>query len=90
MGAFNSLISNKDEVISDYCAIIQRLTDTTALETEADALKAECEVVVRLIQKTIEENARTQLDQTEYGRRYIYYINDLYKKRLRIFSNLIS
>lgn len=68
--AFNSLISNKDEVISDYRAIIERLTDTTALEAEATALKAECEVMVGLIQKIIEENARTPLDQTEYGRRY--------------------
>jgi site-specific DNA recombinase len=70
VGAFNKLIVNKDEVISDYRVIIKQLTDTTALETEAAALKAECEVVVGLIQKTIEENAHTPLDQTEYERRY--------------------
>lgn len=68
--AFNRLITNKDEVISEYRAIIQHLTDTTALEAESANLKAEFDIVVGLIQNSIEENARTPLDQTEYERRY--------------------
>ena len=68
--AFNSLIENKDEVIAEYRDIIKQLTDTTALEEEATRLNAECEVVVGLIQKIIDQNARTPLDQAEYERRY--------------------
>lgn len=67
---FNGLITNKDEVIADYRAIIAQLTDTGELETEAAKLKAELDVVIGLIHRIIEENARTPLDQEEYERRY--------------------
>lgn len=68
--AFNSLITYKDEVISEYRVIIQQLTDTTGLDTESTALQSECEVVASLMQKAITENSHSPLDQDEYIRRY--------------------
>lgn len=68
--AFNSLITYKDEVITEYRVIIQQLADTTGLDTESTDLQSECEVVAGLMQKAIAENAHSPLDQDDYIRRY--------------------
>ncbi len=68
--AFNSLINNKDEVIADYRAIIDRLTDSTGLGAENTALRSECEIVAGLMQKAITENACYPLNQDDYINRY--------------------
>lgn len=68
--AFNSLITYKDEVIAEYCVIIELLTDSTGLEAENATLRSECEVVAGLMQKAITENSHSPLDQDDYIRRY--------------------
>jgi len=70
VGAFNRLISCKDEVIAEYRIIIRRLTDCSELDAQTAVLRSECEVVVGLIQKMVAENAKTALDQNEYAARY--------------------
>lgn len=68
--AFNSMIENKDEILDGYHCIIQTLTDTSALYAEAEKLQSECDVVLELMRKCVEENAHIALDQEEYERRY--------------------
>lgn len=68
--AFNSLISNKDEILQAHADIIEALTDTAALDREFAKLQSEQDVVVGLMQKCVKENANTVLYQEEYLRHY--------------------
>ena len=68
--AFNSLLENRDEILQGYETIIRALTDTSRLDKERTKLQSECEVVVELLRKCVEENAYSALDQAEYHQRY--------------------
>lgn len=68
--AFNSLISNKHEILQAHADIIEALLDTADLDREHAKLQGEQGAVVSLMQKCVEENAHTALDQEEYLRRY--------------------
>lgn len=45
------------------------ITDNAALVKERDALQDECEVVMQLMKKAVQENARVPLDQADYKAR---------------------
>ena len=68
--AFNSLLENRDEILQGYETIIHALTDTSRLDKERTKLQGECEVIVELLRKCVEENAYSALDQEEYNQRY--------------------
>ena len=68
--AFNQLYTDKNALAEDYTAIIETLTDTEMLDKESASLQDECTVVAELLQKAIEENARTAQDQAAYQKRY--------------------
>lgn len=70
LDAFNRLLENKEEILQGYDAIIQALTDTSKLDKESVKLQSEMEVVTELLQKCVEENAHSALDQAEYEERY--------------------
>lgn len=70
MDAFNSLISNKQEILQARADIIEALTNTAGLGKEFAKLQGEQDVVVGLMQKYVEENAHATLDQEDYLRRY--------------------
>jgi chromosome segregation ATPase len=70
VSAVNQLITDKDEIISNFNQIRQELSDTSELEAERAGLQNEMTVVSELIQKCIDENARFALDQAEYQERY--------------------
>ena len=70
MEAFNRLVENKNEILLGYEAVLQTLIDTTALEKKRAELQSEYDVVMELMRKCVEENARTTLDQEEYSQRY--------------------
>lgn len=55
VNAFNSLIQNESEILSGYDAIIQSLTDNSALGAESAALQEECDVVMELIRKCVDD-----------------------------------
>jgi len=67
---FNSLLENKEEILQGYKVIIQVLTDTSKIDKESTKLQSEIEVVTKLLQKCVEENAHSALDQAEYEERY--------------------
>ena len=70
MEAVNKLITDKDEIVSNFEAIKTTLFNTKSLETEQAELQNEMEVVAGMIQQCINENARIVQDQEEYQKRY--------------------
>lgn len=64
------MIENKEEILEGYGAIIQALTDTSKLDKESAKLQSELEVVSEMLQKCVEENAHSALNQAEYEERY--------------------
>ena len=46
------------------------LTDTSALDIEAEELQREIEIVAELIRQCVDENSHIGLDQAEYQNRY--------------------
>lgn len=68
--AFNSLISNKDEILQAHADIIEAMTDTADFDRELVKLQSELAVVVELMQKCVDKNAHAALDQEDYQRRY--------------------
>ncbi len=88
--AFNSIIDNKDAIIAGFDAIMEALTDTTAIDAESHSIQEECEVVMELIKKCVDENACTVLDQEDYERRYNALITryEVAKERLNELSNI--
>ena len=68
--AFNQRITNRAEIFAAYDEILRVLTDTTDLDQEASDLTQECEIVMELTRKAVQENACVVLDQAEYETRY--------------------
>jgi energy-coupling factor transporter ATP-binding protein EcfA2 len=70
VAAFNKLYGDRERLMEDYEAVIRVLTDVSALDKDAAEARSECDVVMELIRKCVEKNARAALDQAEYGARY--------------------
>lgn len=66
----NGLIADRKEIFVGLREALAAITDNTALEQERDDLQAECEIVMELMRKMVQENARTAQDQSEYTVRY--------------------
>ncbi len=70
LDTFNSLLENKGEILQNYEAIINDLTDTSEFEKESAKFQSESEVAAELLRKCVEENAHSALDQGEYQQHY--------------------
>ncbi|WP_236911167.1 hypothetical protein [Clostridium sp. Cult1] len=68
--AFNSLIENKEKIITGYEVILKELLDTTKLEKKAATIQNEIEVLEELFRKIVDENPRKAMDQKEYTKKY--------------------
>jgi site-specific DNA recombinase len=66
----NSIITDRGSIIAAYKDVISTLTDNTALEAKRDMLQNECEILIELMRKMVQLNARTAQDQTDYQQRY--------------------
>lgn len=73
LSAVNKLLATKAKVIANGKEMLPLLFKTDEFEAERDRLMDEAQVVADAVQKNIEENARTVLDQSTYQKRY----NDL-------------
>ncbi len=72
--AFNILMGDRDEVLSN-CRLAQEvLCDCSAIETELAELHREIEVVSELTRKSIYENARFAINQDEFYERHKGYM----------------
>lgn len=66
----NGLLAERKEIISRLREALGVITDCTILEQERETLQAECEVVMELMRKTVQENARTAQNQQDYNDKY--------------------
>ncbi|MCM1222968.1 MAG: recombinase family protein [Lachnospiraceae bacterium] len=70
VSAYNQLVSEKEELITNAELIRQTLCCTDDLQEEKCRLEDEMSVVVEMTQSIIAENARIAQDQGEYQKRY--------------------
>jgi DNA invertase Pin-like site-specific DNA recombinase len=70
VSAINRLIENKGEIFDNFKIMDTQFFDTTALGAEMKSLSDEIEILEGLMQKCVEENAHSILDQGEYQERY--------------------
>jgi DNA invertase Pin-like site-specific DNA recombinase len=68
--AFNALLTNKAEILSEHRALMAELLDTSALDKRIAKATADCEEASALIRAAVEENARAALDQAAFQLRY--------------------
>lgn len=68
--ATNKLLVDKDEIIANFNTIKMALADTEPLKNKKTELQSELKIVAEIVQQTINENARTALDQAEYQKKY--------------------
>ena len=68
--AFNEMISNKNEIISNLRKSISIISDTSELEAQMSAAKDEMAFHADIIESLIAENARIAQEQTEYNKKY--------------------
>jgi hypothetical protein len=85
--AVNRLITNKDEIIENCETIKQMLTDTSALDTEANKLQGDMQLISEAIQRCIRENAQTEMDQVVYQERYSSLV-ERYEKAKKQFEKI--
>ena len=70
IGAYNQLIPDRDQLIAD-CRVMQAaLTDCSEIDREIDSVMQETEVVAAMVQKCVDENSQTALDQSAFLARY--------------------
>ena len=70
VGAFNSCIKNRTEIIENCRQAIATLFATEKLETEVETLTEECSVVSELIRRCVDENAHIAVDPQLYAEKY--------------------
>ncbi|MCL2445889.1 MAG: hypothetical protein FWD06_03865 [Oscillospiraceae bacterium] len=70
MAAFNQRLTQRGAMFAAYDEVLTALTDTSDLDGEAAILTRECEVVMELTRRAVQENANTALDQVAYQQRH--------------------
>ncbi len=71
--AYNTLISDRENLLDDCRRMMDVLTDCTAIDAEIGELFREAEDVATLTRKCIEENAKKAQSQEEFSARYKRY-----------------
>ena len=68
--ALSQLLANRDALLEDGRLIRSELLDFTALDTEADSILQELDVVAGMIRQMVNENAAQAQSQTAYTNQY--------------------
>ena len=66
----DALADQRDFIAKDIKIIVDFLTDTKTLKSEAAELRDEMEIVTELMKQAIAQNASIAMDQEEYTARY--------------------
>src|SRR5574344_1889081 len=84
LNAVSELMIDREALIEDGRALRMAFTDFSGIDNEIGEITSEMDVISGLVQKLVDENATTTLDQTDYRNRYDGYIDryDKAKKRL--------
>ena len=70
ISAYNKLITEKEEILTNAELIRKTICDTSELKKERQKLEDELNVAADMLQKVVDENARTIQNQDEYRKRY--------------------
>lgn len=83
---------DREALIDDGRVLHTAFTDFNAIDKEVAEITSEIDVLSGLVQKLVDENASTTLDQTEYRSRYDGYIDryDKAKSGWRHYRNSVS
>lgn len=84
LNAVSELMIDREALIEDGRALRMAFTDFSGIDKEIGEITSEMDVLSGLVQKLVDANATTTLDQTDYRNRYDNYIEryDKAKKRL--------
>lgn len=80
----NRLIQCRDEVIANFEAAKEVLFDTSCFASEKAELHDEMTVTAELIQKCVDENAHTAVNQDKYQKRYEALVNRFEKAKSKL------
>lgn len=75
---------DREALIEDGRVLRMAFMDFTAIDKEIAEITSEMDVLSGLVQKLVDENASTTLDQTEYRSRYDGYIDRYDKAQKRL------
>ncbi|MFT9056034.1 MAG: recombinase family protein [Ethanoligenens sp.] len=86
LNAVSELMIDREALIEDGRALRMAFTDFSCIDKEIGEITSEMDVLSGLVQKLVDANATTIIDQTDYRSRYDNYIEryDKAKKRLDI------
>lgn len=76
VAAYNKMLNEKAEIIANLETMRKTLTATKDLVEEKARLNDEMEVLARMVEKIVDENARVAQNQSDYQKRY----NELVEK----------
>ena len=82
--AFGKYFEQKDEIISDFQAIINSLSNTTGIDMRIAKNSAELEVITNALEDCIRMNAHAEINEEEYRKKY----DSLYSKHVRVSTRL--
>ena len=68
--AYNQLMQNRREIVSDCENMRKLLTDFTTLDAEIDRQMEETQVIAELVKAAVKENASTSQPQEDYLKKY--------------------
>lgn len=68
--AYNQLMQNRREIVSDCENMRKLLTDFTTLDAEIDRQMEETQVIAELVKAAVKENASTSQSQEDYLKKY--------------------
>ena len=73
--AINEIVDGRDLVLERCRSLYEDFQNTAALDGEIEEHLRECEVIAELSRKLVEDNARTEMDQTVFARKYSSYVS---------------
>ena len=68
--ALNDIVDERDLVLDRCRSLYESFLDTSALDDEITEHVRECEILAELSRRLVEENARQEMDQDEFLRKY--------------------
>ncbi len=79
----NQIIQCRDKIIADFEAGKELLFDTSCFEAEIEELRSEMAITAELIQKCVDENAHTAVNQDVYKKQYESLVSRFEKAKTR-------
>jgi len=84
LNAVSELMINREELIEDGRALRSAFTDFSGIDIEISEITSELDVLSGLVQKLVDANATSTLDQVDYKNRYNIYIDRYDKAKRRL------